>query len=146
MARFQESMRKLRESPETSRAGLKWDEDEDKKVLDKLTNNVSIDDIAKELKRTANSIKTRIVMNALKMIDEEGHESAEVMKKFKLTDNDIKEYKEKKEYREVQLKDISNKILNKNVPNPTIKDVYLLLKEMVVKMNVIEEKLEEKLE
>lgn len=142
MAKFQEEMRRQRENPETCRAGLKWDDDEDKKVLDKLEKNMSIDDIAKELKRTPNSIKTRISMNALKMVEEDGKELSDVLKQLKLTEEDIKEYKSKKENRETQQKKYSDNILNKNIPNPTIKDVYLLLKEVVVKMNAFENKLE----
>lgn len=140
MAKFQEEMRRQRENPETCRAGLKWDDDEDKKVIDKLDKNMSIDDIAKELKRTPNSIKTRISMNALKMIEEEDKTLADVLKRFKLTEDDIKDYKNKKEMRETQQKNYSNTILNKNIPNPTIKDVYLLLKELVVKVNTLENK------
>jgi len=36
MFRFQENMKKLRENPETNRAGLKWDDDEDIKMIAKL--------------------------------------------------------------------------------------------------------------
>ena len=71
MVRFQENMKKLCENPDTSRAGLKWDDSEDENVLSKLKSGMTVDDIAKALKRTANSIKTRIIMNAVKQIDEE---------------------------------------------------------------------------
>lgn len=141
MAKFQEEMRRQRENPDTCRAGLKWDEDEDKKVIDKLDKGVSMDDIAKDLKRTVNSIKTRVAMNALKMVEEDGNDMNETLNRFKLTEDDIKEYKSKKEMRETQQKNYSNNILNKNIPNPTIKDVYLLLKEIGVKMNTIDSKL-----
>jgi hypothetical protein len=138
MAKFQEEMRRQRENPDTCRAGLKWDEDEDKKVIEKLDKGVSMDDIAKELKRTVNSIKTRVAMNALKIVEEDGNDMNDTLKRFKLTEDDIKEYKSKKE------KIYSNNILNKNIPNPTIKDVYLLLKEIGAKMNAIESKLNDK--
>lgn len=148
MAKFQESMRKMREVSETSRAGLKWDDGEDDKMLELLKKDISIDDIAKDLKRTANSIKTRIVMNALKEIDENGKDSNKVLKEYKLSEEDVKEYKMNKEKHEQQKKIFSNQILNKNVSNPTIKDNYMLLKEIVAKMSSMEEKMgnmEEKL-
>jgi len=141
MVRFQENMKKLRENPDTSRAGLKWDDSEDENVLSKLKSGMSIDDIAKVLKRTANSIKTRIVMNAVKQIDEENIDKNKVMKELKITDADITEYKEKKKQRDDQQKNFINSMINKNIYNPTIRDNYQLLKEILNRLNVIEEKL-----
>ena len=141
MVRFQENMKKLRENPDTSRAGLKWDDSEDENVLSKLKSGMSIDDIAKVLKRTANSIKTRIVMNAVKQIDEENIDKNKVMKELKITDADITEYKDKKQQRDEQQKNFINSMINKNIYNPTIRDNYQLLKEILNRLNVIEEKL-----
>jgi|TARA_B110000003_G_C16650850_1_gene534059 repressor of nif and glnA expression len=141
MVRFQENMKKLRENPDTSRAGLKWDDSEDENVLSKLKSGMSVDDIAKVLKRTANSIKTRIVMNAVKQIDEDNVDKTKVMKELKITDADITEYKEKKQQRDDQQKNFINSMINKNIYNPTIRDNYQLLKEILNRLNVIEEKL-----
>tara|TARA_B110000444_G_C18719014_1_gene537518 strand:- start:348 stop:794 length:447 start_codon:yes stop_codon:yes gene_type:complete len=141
MVRFQENMKKLRENPDTSRAGLKWDDSEDENVLSKLKSGMSVDDIAKVLKRTANSIKTRIVMNAVKQIDEDNVDKTKVMKELNITDADITEYKEKKQQRDDQQKNFINSMINKNIYNPTIRDNYQLLKEILNRLNVIEEKL-----
>ena len=141
MVRFQENMKKLRENPDTSRAGLKWDDSEDENVLNKLKSGMSIDDIAKNLKRTSNSIKTRIVMNAVKLIDEENIDKNKVMKELKITDADITEYKEKKQQRDDQHKNFINSMITKNIYNPTIRDNYQLLKEILNRLNTIEEKL-----
>ena len=43
---YQEKLRKQRENPETSRAGLKWEVEEDNALLNKIDENVSIDEIA----------------------------------------------------------------------------------------------------
>lgn len=141
MARFQENMKKLRENPDTSRAGLKWDDSEDENVLNKLKSGMSVDDIARNLKRTANSIKTRIVMNAVKQIDEDKQDKSKVMKELKVTEEDIKEYKEKKQQRDEQQKNFINSMINKNLYNPTIRDNYQLLKEILNRVSAIEEKL-----
>lgn len=141
MVRFQENMKKLRENPDTSRAGLKWDDSEDENVLSKLKSGMSVDDIAKVLKRTANSIKTRIVMNAVKQIDEDNVDKTKVMKELNITDADITDYKEKKQQRDDQQKNFINSMINKNIYNPTIRDNYQLLKEILNRLNVIEEKL-----
>ena len=134
-------MKKLRENPDTSRAGLKWDDSEDENVLNKLKSGMTVDDIAKALKRTANSIKTRIIMNAVKQIDEENKNKDQVMKELKITEADIKEYKEKKQQRDEQQKNFVNSMINKNIYNPTIRDNYQLLKEILSRINKIEEKL-----
>ena len=141
MARVQENMKKLRENPDTSRAGLKWDDSEDENVLNKLKNGMTLDDIAKNLKRTPNSIKTRIIMNAVKLIDEEKKDQKQVLSEFKITEEDITEYKEKKKQRDEQQKTFINSMINKNIYNPTIRDNYQLLKEILNRLNTIEEKL-----
>lgn len=141
MVRFQENMKKLRENPDTSRAGLKWDDSEDENVLNKLKSGMSVDDIAKALKRTANSIKTRIIMNAVKQIDEDKKDKNQVIKELKITETDIVEYKDKKQQRDDQQKNFINSMINKNIYNPTIRDNYQLLKEILNRINNIEEKL-----
>ena len=141
MARFQENMKKLRENPDTSRAGLKWDDSEDENVINKLKSGMTVDDIARNLKRTANSIKTRIVMNAVKQIEEDNQDKAKVMKELKVTEEDITEYKEKKQQRDEQQKNFINSMINKNLYNPTIRDNYQLLKEILNRVSAIEEKL-----
>jgi len=141
MVKFQENMKKLRENPDTSRAGLKWDDSEDENVLSKLKSGMSVDDIAKALKRTANSIKTRIIMNAVTQINEENTNKDEVMKELKITEADIKEYTEKKQQRDEQQKNFVNSMITKNIYNPTIRDNYQLLKEILSRINKIEEKL-----
>jgi repressor of nif and glnA expression len=134
-------MKKLRENPDTSRAGLKWDDSEDENVLNKLKSGMTVDDIAKALKRTANSIKTRIIMNAVKQIDEENKNKDQVMKELKITEADIKEYKEKKQQRDEQQKNFVNSMITKNIYNPTIRDNYQLLKEILNRITKLEEKL-----
>lgn len=141
MVKFQENMKKLRENPDTSRAGLKWDDSEDENVLSKLKSGMTVDDIAKALKRTANSIKTRIIMNAVKQIDEESKNKDQVLKELKITEADIKEYTEKKHQRDEQQKNFVNSMITKNIYNPTIRDNYQLLKEILSRINKIEEKL-----
>lgn len=141
MVKFQENMKKLRENPDTSRAGLKWDDSEDENVLSKLKSGMSVDDIAKNLKRTANSIKTRIIMNAVSKIEEDGKNKENIMKELKVTDTEITEYKEKKQQRDDQQKNFINSMLSKNIYNPTIRDNYQLLKEILNRVNSIEEKL-----
>ena len=143
MVKFQESMKKLRENPDTSRAGLKWDDSEDENVLNKLKGGMSVDDIAKNLKRTANSIKTRIIMNAVTQIEEDSTKKEQILKELNVSEADITEYKEKKQQRDEQQKTFINSMISKNIYNPTIRDNYQLLKEILNRLTVIESKLNE---
>jgi uncharacterized protein (DUF433 family) len=143
MVKFQESMKKLRENPDTSRAGLKWDDSEDENVLSKLKGGMSVDDIAKNLKRTANSIKTRIIMNAVTQIEEDNTKKEIILKELNVSEADITEYKEKKQQRDDQQKTFINSMISKNIYNPTIRDNYQLLKEILNRLTVIESKLNE---
>jgi|TARA_B110000483_G_scaffold117249_1_gene141901 uncharacterized protein (DUF433 family) len=143
MVKFQESMKKLRENPDTSRAGLKWDDSEDENVLNKLKGGMSVDDIAKNLKRTANSIKTRIIMNAVTQIEEDSTKKEKILKELNVSEADITEYKDKKQQRDEQQKTFINSMISKNIYNPTIRDNYQLLKEILNRLTVIESKLNE---
>lgn len=127
---FQETLKKLRSNPDTNRAGLKWDEGEDEKMLKMLKEGKSLEDIAKELKRTTGSINTRIIMNAINEIDNKGSDTDEILKEYKISREDINDYLEKKKQRDERQQSISNMTINKHINNPTIKDLYNLLREV----------------
>ena len=102
--------------------------------------NNSIDIIAKNLKRTSNSIKTRIIMHCIKLI-EEGNTKDDTLKEFKITNEEYNEYVNKKKERGEQQKNFITTIVNKTIYNPTIRDNYQLLKEILNRLNTIEEKI-----
>eukprot|EP00960_Hanusia_phi_P053860 762478-Hanusia_phi.AAC.11 len=135
--RFQETLKKLRDNPETSRAGLKWDDGEDDKMIAKVKDGISIDEIAKELKRTPGSIKTRVIMNAINDIDNKGVDADSILKEYKINQEDINDYLDKKKQRDERQQAISNMVINKSVNNPTIRDTYFLLREVANIVNEI---------
>jgi|UniRef100_A0A6C0CGF1 hypothetical protein len=99
---YQEKLRKQRENPETSRAGLKWEVEEDNTLMDKINDNESIEDIAKQLQRTAGSIKTRLIVKALHLIDEDHSITLdEAAEKYKITTQDIQAYQANKKKRQL---------------------------------------------
>lgn len=100
---FQEKLRKQRENPETSRAGLKWEIEEDNALVDKINDNVSFADIAKTLQRTEGSIKTRLIVKALALVDDDHSITLEeAAEKFKITTQDIQVYQANKKKRQYQ--------------------------------------------
>ncbi len=98
---FQEKLRKQRENPETSRAGLKWEQDEDDALIDKINEGISYGDIAKQLQRTEGSIKTRLIIRALNLVEEDHSITLEdAATKYKITIQDIQLYQANKRKRQ----------------------------------------------
>ena len=119
---YQEKLRKQRENPETSRAGLKWEVDEDNALINKIDENVNIEDIAKQLQRTSGSIKTRLIVKALTLIDEDHSITLDqAAEKYKITTLDIQAYQANKKKRQ-----LTNSLRNNPV---NLNMIYALLVE-----------------
>ena len=99
-SRFQEMLKKQRENVETSRAGLKWEQDEDNQLLSMISSGTSLSDIAKTLQRTEGSIKTRLILYAINKMEKENMSLEQVAQLVKLSSADITEYQEKKSFRD----------------------------------------------
>lgn len=126
---YQEKLRKQRENPETSRAGLKWETDEDNVLISKIDDNVSFEEIAKSLQRTVGSIKTRLIVKALNLIDENHSITLEeAAQKFKITMSDIQSYQANKKKRQN-----SHNMRNNNV---NLNMIYSLLLEINSKLTL----------
>jgi|UniRef100_A0A6C0EPT4 chromosome segregation and condensation protein ScpB len=125
---YQEKLRKQRENPETSRAGLKWEVDEDNALINKIDEDVNIEDIAKQLQRTSGSIKTRLIVKALTLIDEDHSITLEqAAEKYKITTQDIQAYQANKKKRQ-----LTNSLRNNPV---NLNMIYALLVEINNKLN-----------
>jgi chromosome segregation and condensation protein ScpB len=125
---YQEKLRKQRENPETSRAGLKWEVEEDNALINKIDENVNIEDIAKQLQRTSGSIKTRLIVKALTLIDEDHSITLEqAAEKYKITTQDIQAYQANKKKRQ-----ITNSLRNNPV---NLNMIYSLLIEINNKLS-----------
>jgi hypothetical protein len=125
---YQEKLRKQRENPETSRAGLKWEVEEDNALINKIEDNISIDEIAKQLQRTPGSIKTRLIVKALNLIDEDHSITLEnAADKYKITMQDIQTYQANKKKRQ-----ITNTLRNNPV---NLNTIYSLLLEINAKLS-----------
>jgi regulator of replication initiation timing len=125
---YQEKLRKQRENPETSRAGLKWEVEEDNVLMNKIDEDVNIDEIAKQLQRTTGSIKTRLIIKALALIDEDHSITLEqAAEKYKITTQDIQAYQANKKKRQMT-NSMRNNPVNLNM-------IYSLLMEINNKLS-----------
>ena len=103
-SRFQEMLRNQRQNPETSRAGLKWEQYEDDQMLSLLSEGQSHADIAKALQRTEGSIKTRLIIYAIDKMETDKLSLDQVAEMVQLATSDILEYQERKQAREERLR------------------------------------------
>jgi hypothetical protein len=125
---FQEKLRKQRENPETSRAGLKWEQDEDDALVDKINEGTSYADIAKQLQRTEGSIKTRLIIRALNLVEEDHSITIEdAAAKYKINIQDIQLYQANKRKRQF------GRVVNYPV---NLQMVYSLLMDINAKLSV----------
>jgi hypothetical protein len=103
------SMKILREYPETARAGLKWDEEESQELMNRIKDGMSLEDIANTHKRTVSGVKNRIMTNALNIMKEKKISLDEVSKLVNISVFDLKNYKEKIDKKESDKKESDKK-------------------------------------
>ena len=118
-------LRKQRQIEETARAGLKWDAEEDSKLLSMLAENASFADIAKTLQRTEGSIRTRLILYAIQKMDKENFSLEQVAEMVHISEQDITEYQEKKALRDSHRQ--NKQRLPKRPLNVTNNDIYDIL-------------------
>ena len=120
---YQEKLRKQRENPETSRAGLKWEVEEDNVLIEKVNEVLTFDDVAKHLQRTAGSIKTRLIIKALALIEEDCNITLEqAADRYKVTTQDIQAYQANKKKRQMTVNNRNNPV--------SLNSIYALLVEI----------------
>lgn len=127
-SRFQEMLKNQRQNAETSRAGLKWEQDEDDSLLKMLSEGVALADIAKNLQRTEGSIKTRLTVYAINKMEKENMSLEQVSQLVGLTEKDITDYQERKAIRdERRQKKTRTPKKPANVTNGDIYDMLLTI-------------------
>ena len=119
-----QALKTLREAPETENAGQRWTDEEDKKLMELINDNiitvkvVDYHKIATEFKRTIGSIKARIKLNIYNMIDDDNN-IVDLCNKYLVDINEMTSFVENK-----------NKAVEKNLEKTkkvSIDDVYNLL-------------------
>jgi len=109
-----QNIQKLKENPTTENIGKRWSEDEINTLLDEVKNNVSIDDIALNHKRTAGSVNSKLLNIGHSLLIDKKIEMSEVCKIINMSIEHLKDYITKKN----KLKEIV-KLSNEN-PDKTI--------------------------
>jgi hypothetical protein len=119
-----QALKILREAPETENAGQRWTDEEDKKLMELINDNiitakvVDYHKISTEFKRTIGSIKARIKLNIYNMIDDDNN-IEDLCNKYLVDINEMTSFVENK-----------NKAVEKKLEKTkkvSIDDVYNLL-------------------
>ena len=134
---------KKRESAETSRVGMKWDHDEDERLLSAAKEKTPLHEIARSHCREVGGIATRLYHHAVKMMDENGIDK--VSEILNISVEEIQKHIATKEKRREYIQNIQNKeektddlMSDKNFKND--KNVISLLTEIRDLLAVIAKK------
>lgn len=151
-SRFQEMLKNQRQNPETSRAGLKWDVEEENQLLSLISDGQTVADIAKTLQRTEGSIKTRLIVYAINKMENDNLSTSQVCEMVNgITEADIADYQQKKQMREDRIKQkkanavsmssrgkrnsaVTNNGVGANVTNADIYDLLLSVNRSLQKL------------
>lgn len=137
MSTFQKKLQKDRTNEQTANAGLKWGPEDDKYLLDSSKNGVSISEIAKHLKRTEGSIKTRLVINILNCCNEDKNNVDELCTLYNISPKEIQTYEQKKEQREKKKTMKNDK--NSGFPSSDLLEVFEGLTQINKKLDTVME-------
>ena len=136
MSTFQKKLQRDRTNEHTANAGLKWDQADDAYLLESSKNGVSISDIAKHLKRTEGSIKTRLVINILNNCSEDKKDLEELCTLYNISPKDVSTYEEKKEQREKK-KNARNNDKSNTFPSSDLLELYEGLSQVNKKLDTV---------
>ena len=131
------NLQKLREQPETARAGIKWTEEESQELMNRINEGISLEDIAKTHQRTIIGVKNRIMTNALNIMKEKELSFDEVSKLVNISVDDLENYKqeleEKQKIKLKQQEDKTNKNESNNLSLQQIIKLELEMKKLEIK-------------
>lgn len=118
---------KINQNPETAAVGKTWTVEEETQLINLLSLDKDIEDIAKEHKRMPGGIKARMKLIAVRMIDS-GKSVDEVCSKLRMTQEDIEEAQQ-------QFKNKKPKsTLTSNVKSETVLDVLKDIRKLLIQI------------
>uniref|UniRef100_A0A6C0K7U7 Uncharacterized protein n=1 Tax=viral metagenome TaxID=1070528 RepID=A0A6C0K7U7_9ZZZZ len=130
-ASFGAKMLEMRDNEETMNVGKKWTVEEDIKLAQEIAENKTYEEIAKEHKRTANSIKLRVISHIIypKIKDNLDVNMEEVALEYNVDTSQL--------IRQI------NKIIIKGEPKPTQKEYLPTNKDILDYLRKLDSKLDE---
>jgi len=140
---FNSQLANLREQPETARAGLKWTEDENDQLMKDVMDGMDFNEVAKKHQRTLIGITSRVMTNALTMMNDSELTIQDVSKLVHISEDEIEYFRQKQEYkadaRKVK-KNVTKKDIPSNNDNIPYQDFMIVLTEIRDYLKIIADK------
>ena len=136
MSTFQKKLQRDRTNEQTANAGLKWDPEDDKYLLESSKSGVTIADIAKHLKRTEGSIRTRLVINILNNCNADKSDLEELCTLHNISSKEVTTYEQKKDQREKK-KAVRSNEKPSGFPSSEILELYEGLSQVNKKLDTV---------
>jgi|TARA_Y100000389_G_scaffold204443_1_gene257034 hypothetical protein len=142
MSTFQKKLQQDRTNEQTSNAGLKWEPEDDKYLIEKASEGIKLEEIAKILKRTEGSIRTRLVIYVLNNCSDNKENLNLLVDKYNITLDDVKTYESKKAQRDErkQKKTQYSKEYNSSFPSSEVVEILDGMTQLSKKMDTLLEK------
>jgi hypothetical protein len=110
----------LKDQEETSRVGTKWLPEEDAKLVEEMSNNLSYDEIALQHKRTSTGIKSRVISQIIYPIYTEGNKTMdEISIEYRIEKEIIEKYINKLEIKNAIKTSVEKNKLDNNKSDET---------------------------
>lgn len=94
---FHSRLNALREQPETARAGVKWTEEENDQLMKEVMDGIDLEEVAKKHQRTVTGVKSRVMTNALTMMNDRDLSLQDVAKLVHISIEDMELHKQRQE-------------------------------------------------
>jgi type IV secretory pathway ATPase VirB11/archaellum biosynthesis ATPase len=93
---------KLRENPETNRAGLPWTNEEHQQLLEEIDTDLTLEEIAKKHQRTPSAILQRLLFETSKRVHEHQMNIDEACESVGVSREDFDAFEKKKEQKRIK--------------------------------------------
>lgn len=131
----------MRDKPETARAGVKWTEEENQELMDRVKKHMTLEEIAHKHQRTVSAVKCRVMDNALNMMNMDGLTLEAVARVVNIPAEDIEGYKRQKEAKpKPQNKKVGTSTMHCNNTDMQSDSILTLLTEIRDYLKIIAEK------
>jgi hypothetical protein len=94
---FYSRLNVLREHPDTARAGLKWTEEENAKLMQDVADGIDLNEVAKKHQRTFTGVKSRVMTNALAIMKLKDITLQEISKLVHISEDELKNHMQRQE-------------------------------------------------
>ncbi len=94
---FHSRLNALREQPDTARAGVKWTEEENDQLMKEVMDGMDLEEVAKKHQRTFTGVKSRVMTNALTMMNDRDLSIQGVAKLVHISIEDMELHKQRQE-------------------------------------------------